>query len=65
VSRKGLRDKKEKQEGSRVNSRCFSLFFQEFTASGTLSAAEILGLRRFDRLDNSGRPAVPALFPLF
>jgi hypothetical protein len=51
--------------GFRVNSRCFSLFFQKFTASGTSCAAEILGLRRSDRRNNSERPAVLSLFPLF
>jgi hypothetical protein len=55
----------KKPEGFRVNSRCFSLFFQEFTASGTSSAAEILGFRRFDRRNNSERSTVISLFSLF
>jgi hypothetical protein len=53
----------KKPEGFRVNSRCFSLFFQKFTASGTSCAAEILGFRRFDQKNNSERPAVLSLFP--
>jgi hypothetical protein len=51
--------------GFRVNSRCFSLFFQKFTASGTSSAAEILGFRRLARKNNSKKPAVLSLFSLF
>jgi hypothetical protein len=55
------------KDGSRlwVNSPCFSLFFQKFTASGTSSAAEILGFRWLARKNNSEKPAVLSLFSLF
>jgi hypothetical protein len=55
--------RRRKEAGSGFNSRCFSLFFQKFTARGTSSAAENLGFRRFDRRNNSERSTVLALFP--
>jgi len=45
--------------------RCFSLFFQEITASAAAFAAEILDFRRFGARKNSKPPAVPSLFALF
>jgi hypothetical protein len=48
--------------GFQVNPRCFSLFFQKFTASDTSFAADILGFRRFGRKNNREKPAVLSLF---
>jgi hypothetical protein len=55
------------RNGSRLSDQLppFSLFFQKFTASGPSCASEILGFRRFDRRNNSERPAVLSLFSLF
>jgi hypothetical protein len=56
------------RNGSRLSGQLplSSLFFQKFTASGTSSAAEILGFRRFDRRNNSEKArcsvAVSAVF---
>jgi hypothetical protein len=55
----------KKPEEFRVNSRCFSLFFQKFTASGTSCAAEILGFRRFDQKITAKGPLFCRCFPLF